>query len=105
MAGNNGARVRATAAEVVDAVVKQGRSLDVTIQAMEGRVAADDCSLLRLLCFGAIRRHWRLQSLIDHYIERPVKAKDSIVNALLAIGFYQISETRIPEHAGVLQTG
>ncbi len=104
MAGNNGARVRATAAEVVDAVVKQGRSLDVTIQAMEGRVAADDCSLLRLLCFGAIRRHWRLQSLIDHYIERPVKAKDSIVNALLAIGFYQISETRIPDHAVVSQT-
>jgi 16S rRNA (cytosine967-C5)-methyltransferase len=104
MANTNGARLRATAAEIVDAVVKQGRSLDVTIQAMEGRVVADDRSLLRLLCFGALRRHWQLQSLIAHYLERPLKAKDSIVKALLAIGFYQISETRIPDHAVVSQT-
>jgi len=104
MGNRSGARLRATAAEIVDAVVKQGRSLDSALQEMEGRVAADDLSLLRLLCYGSLRRHWRLQAIISRYVKRPFKAKDSIVNALLAIGIYQIAETRIPDHAVVSET-
>ena len=104
MRDQSGARLRATAAEIVDAVVKHGRSLDSALQEKEGRVAADDLSLLRLLCYGSLRRHWRLQAIISSYVERPFKAKDSIVNALLAVGIYQIAETRIPDHAVVSET-
>ena len=104
MRNQSGARLRATAAEIVDAVVKHGRSLDSALQEKEGRVAADDLSLLRLLCYGSLRRHWRLQAIISSYVERPFKAKDSIVNALLAVGIYQIAETRIPDHAVVSET-
>lgn len=104
MNSRNGARLRATAAEVVDAVVKSGRSLDVTLRSMQGRVAVDDQALLRLLCYGALRRHWRLQALINAYLQRPLKAKDSIVSALLAVGLFQITETRIPDHAVVSET-
>ena len=104
MENRNGARLRATAAEIVDAVVKHGRSLDVALRDKEGRVASDNQSLLRLLCYGTLRRHWSLQALIDAYLERPLKPKDSVVGALLAIGFYQIIETRIPDHAVVSQT-
>jgi 16S rRNA (cytosine967-C5)-methyltransferase len=100
----SGARLRATAAEIVDAVVKHGRSLDAALRDMEGRVASDDQALLKLLCYGTLRRHWRLQALINAYLERPLKAKDSIVTALLATGLYQITETRIPDHAVVSQT-
>ena len=104
MENRSGARLRATAAEIVDAVVKHGRSLDAALRDMEGRVASDDLALLRLLCYGTLRQHWRLQALIDAYLERPLKAKDSIVTALLSIGLYQITETRIPDHAVVSQT-
>ena len=100
----SGARLRATAAEIVDAVAKHGRSLDAALRDMEGRVASDDQALLKLLCYGTLRRHWRLQALINVYLERPLKAKDSIVTALLATGLYQITETRIPDHAVVSQT-
>jgi 16S rRNA (cytosine967-C5)-methyltransferase len=99
-----GARLRATAAQIVDAVVHGGRSLDAAIAEMETQVAADDRSLLRLLCYGALRYHWQLQAWIDALLQRPLKSRDSVVNALLAIGLYQLNDTRIPDHAVVSQT-
>ena len=99
-----GARLRATAAEIVDSVVSAGRSLDAALAEQESRVAADDRPLLRLLCYGALRHHWRLEFCIDQLLERPLKSRDSVINALLAIGLYQLSETRIPDHAVVSQT-
>ena len=99
-----GARLRATAAQVVDAVVADGRSLDAALAQLEQEVAGEDRALLRLLCYGALRRHWQLQDRIDALLDRPLKARDSVVNALLAIGLYQLSDTRIPDHAVVSQT-
>ena len=99
-----GARLRATAASVVDAVVAAGRSLDAALAEHEERVAPDDRALLRLLCYGTLRRHWRLQSWIDQLMNRPLKRRDRVINALLAIGLYQLTETRIPDHAVVSQT-
>ena len=55
-----GARLRATAAEVVNDVVSTGRSLDAALAKSEKHVAVDDRSLLRLLCYGTLRHHWRL---------------------------------------------
>ena len=67
-------------------------------------MATDDRALLRLLCYGTLRRHWRLQFWIGQLLERPLKPRDSVINALLAIGLYQLAETRIPDHAVVSQT-
>ena len=100
-----GARLRATAAQVVDAVSNKGRSLDAALSAHEQHVLESDRPLLRLLCFGALRHHWRLQSWIDTLLERPLKSRDSVVNSLLAVGLYQLSDTRVPDQAAVSQTG
>jgi 16S rRNA (cytosine967-C5)-methyltransferase len=99
-----GARLRATAAQVVDAVVPGGRSLDAALLDAEDRILDDDRALLRLLCYGALRQHWLLQCWIDRLLDRPLKKRDSVINALLAVGLYQISETRIPDHAVVSAT-
>lgn len=99
-----GAKVRAVAAEALDAVVVGGQSLDAAIANNEPRVAAGDRALLRMLCYGSLRHHWRLQSWIDQLIEKPVRKRDRIINALLAIGLYQIAEMRIPDHAVVSET-
>jgi len=101
---SDGAKVRAVAAEVLDAVVSGGQSLDTAIAKNEPRVAAGDRALLRMLCYGSLRHHWRLQSWIDQLIEKPVRKRDRVVNALLAIGLYQIVEMRIPDHAVVSET-
>ena len=103
-ANRHGARVRAAAAEVVDAVVTAGKSLDTALSAHETRVAQDDRALLRLLCYGTLRHYWRLQFWITRLLDRPLKPRDSTINALLAIGLYQLTDTRIPDHAVVSQT-
>ena len=99
-----GVRIRATAAKVVDNVVTAGRSLDATLPEQESQLAPDDRALLRMLCYGTLRRHWRLQSWISMLVDRPLKRRDSVINALLAVGLFQLAETRIPDHAVVSQT-
>jgi len=101
---HGGAKLRATAALVVDAVISSGRSLDKALNDHESRVAERDRSLLRMMCYGVLRYHWHLQAWIDALLKQPLKARDSIVNALLALGLYQLSDTRIPDHAVVSET-
>jgi len=99
-----GAKVRAVAAEVVDAVVSGGQSLDAVLAKNETRIVADDRSLLRMLSFGSLRHYWRLQNWVDQLISKPLRKRDRVVNALLVVGLYQIAEMRIPDHAVVSET-
>lgn len=99
-----GARTRATAAQVVDAVTRDGQTLDAAISDHESRLPPGERPLLRLLAYGALRHHWRLQEWIGELVNRPLKKRDGVINALLAIGLYQLCDTRIPDHAAVSQT-
>jgi 16S rRNA (cytosine967-C5)-methyltransferase len=99
-----GARVRATAAEVITDVTGGGRSLDAALGAREAQLPAEDRPLLRLLSYGVLRRHWRLMFWLGSLLDRPLRPRDRVVNELLATGLYQLSETRIPDHAVVSQT-
>jgi len=99
-----GGNVRAVSAEIVDAVVSGGQTLDTAITKNEQRVAANDRSLLRMLCYGTLRHHWRLQEWIDQLVSKPLRKQDRVINALLAVGLYQIVEMRIPDHAVVSET-
>lgn len=100
----SGARVRAVAAEALDAVVSGGRSSDAVLEAFADRVAADDRPLLRMLVFGCLRRHWQLSEWLAALLDRPIRKKDSVIQSLLAVGFYQLTDTRVPDHAAVSQT-
>ena len=99
-----GARLRAIAAEVIDAVVSGGRSVDVVLRQRETRIATADRPLLRMIAFGVLRHHWRLQSWIDALLDRPLKRRDAVISALLAVGLYQLGYTRVPDHAAVSET-
>ena len=89
---------------MVDAVLSSGRSLDETLASIETEVGERDRPLLRMLCYGTLRSHWRLQSWIDQLLERPLRKRDSIVRSLLSVGLYQLTDTRIPDHAAVSET-
>ena len=99
-----GARTRAVAAEVIDAVVTGGRSLDAAIAASEAPLPVDERSLMRMLAFGTLRNYFRLQEWTEKLLSRPLKKKDSVINALLAAGLFQLSNTRVPAHAAVSLT-
>ena len=99
-----GAKTRAIAAEVVDDVVGRGQSLDAAIEARESALPAADRALLRMLAYGVLRNHWQLQEWIAALVSRPFRARDNIANALLAVGLYQLTSMRVPDHAAVSQT-
>ena len=99
-----GAKTRAVAAEVIDDVVTKGHSLDAAIEAREPALPINDRALLRMLAYGVLRNHWRLQEWIAALVSRPFRARDSVANALLAVGLYQLTDTRVPDHAAVSQT-
>lgn len=99
-----GARTRARAAEAVDAVVSQGRSLDAALARAEESISLSERSLARALCFGTLRFHWRIRSQLRVLLDRPLKARDCVIESLIAIGIYQITDTRIPHHAAVSMT-
>ena len=102
--GAQGARLRAAAARAVDGVVSAGRSLDASLADAESTVAEADRPLLRLMAYGTLRHYWRLQGWLGMLMDRPLRARDSVVGALLAVGLYQLSETRVPDHAAVSET-
>jgi len=99
-----GARLRAEAAKVVDSVVNEGRSLDTALAAIEVNIQPADRPLVRMLCYGSLRFHFRLRSQLRQLLERPVKARDRVIESLLVIGFFQLSDTRVPDHAAVSMT-
>lgn len=100
----SGARLRARAATAVDAVVTRGRSLDAALAEAGRQLPAADRPLLHELAFGALRHHWRLRSQVAALLDKPLKPKDSVIAALLAVGLYQLAHSRVPDHAAVTLT-
>jgi 16S rRNA (cytosine967-C5)-methyltransferase len=103
-APNTGAAVRAEAARVVDAVAVAGRSLDDALASADAALDPADRPLLRMLCYGTLRNHWRLREFIGQLLDKPLKAADSVIESLIALGLFQLVESRIPDHAAVSLT-
>jgi 16S rRNA (cytosine967-C5)-methyltransferase len=100
----SGARTRAEAAKVIEAVISDGRSLDWALARCDENVAPADRPIIHMLCYGCLRFHWLLRWQLTQLLDKPLKPRDSIIETLLTIGFFQLSDTRIPDHAAVSTT-
>ena len=100
----SGSWLRAEAARVVDAVASDGRSLDDAFGPAEERIRRDDLSKLRMLAYGTLRHWYRLRAQTTLLLDRPLKKRDSVIEALIAVGLFQLSDTRVPDHAAVSMT-
>lgn len=96
-----GAAVRARAAEVVFDVAGRGRSLDAVLDDRAAGLEVLDRPLLHELCFGTLRWYWRCKGIVDRLVERPLRERDRIVEAVLAVGVYQLEHMRLPPHAAI----
>jgi 16S rRNA (cytosine967-C5)-methyltransferase len=103
-ADRTGGGLRAEAARVVDAVATDGRSLDDALATSAERTRPDDLPMLRMLCYGTLRHWFRLRAQLALLLDRPLKKRDSVIEALLAVGLFQLSDTRVPDHAAVSAT-
>lgn len=98
-----GATVRATAAQVLAAVMR-GETLDRALESQIDRLPHRDQPLCREICFGTLRQYPRLNALLAQLLAKPIRAKDSDIKALALAGLYQLSAMRIPAHAAVSAT-
>jgi 16S rRNA (cytosine967-C5)-methyltransferase len=99
-----GGEPRAAAGRAVAAVARRGRSLDDALgQAVSGLTGADR-ALAAQLAYGTLRAWPRLDRWVDLLLARPLPARDIDVHDLLAMGLYQLEDTRVPDHAAVAAT-
>jgi len=81
--------------------VIEGRSLAQAIVEHEKLVDEKDRGLLRELCYGSLRLFPRLDGIVNQLLNKPLKNKDLDIKMLMIIGIYQLSETRVPDHAAI----
>lgn len=96
--------VRVQAALTLSAVLQQQASLASLMAPALEKVDSSEQPLLQELCFGTCRWQPQLQSLLNRLLEKPLKAKDSDIHALLLLGLYQLKYLRIPDHAALNNT-
>lgn len=96
--------VRAAAAQVITQILAAKGSLSSLLPAVSLKIADNDRPLLQELCFGTCRFYPQLQAYIECLLDKPLRAKDGDVQALLLLGLYQLLHTRIPDHAAIGET-
>lgn len=95
---------RLAAARALAAVLSGKASLNSSLPAQLDKVEDRDRGLTQDLAFGTARWQPRLDLLAAQLLQKPFKAADADVQALLLIGLYQLFYTRIPAHAAIGET-
>lgn len=96
--------VRAAANQVITQILQHQGSLSSILPAISSKVAEADRPLLQELCFGVCRYHPQLNAIIGLLLDKPLRTKDTDIQALLLLGLYQLLHTRIPDHAAISET-
>ena len=93
---------RLVALRVLVQIIGDGKSLNqCSLQINEQIEEVKDRSLAREIIFGVLRYYFQLSFILNHLLEKPLKAKDVDINCLMLMGIYQIRFMRIPDHAAV----
>jgi 16S rRNA (cytosine967-C5)-methyltransferase len=97
-------KVRTAAAQVVGRVLRHQGSLSSLLPEAQMKVPERDRPLLQELCYGCLRWQPQLDLYLQRLLDKPLRAKDSDIQALLLLGLYQLIYTRIPDHAAIGDT-
>ncbi|WP_404439121.1 16S rRNA (cytosine(967)-C(5))-methyltransferase RsmB [Stutzerimonas chloritidismutans] len=95
---------RLAAARALGVVLSGKASLNSSLPDVLSKVDARDRGLTQELAFGTARWQPRLAGLAERLLQKPFKAADRDVEALLLVGLYQLFYTRIPPHAAIGET-
>lgn len=105
MATSPAKNTRAVAARALCRVVEQGLTLDAALAEDLTRIAgAPDRGFVKELCFGALRWFDQLDFILDHYLDKPLKQKDTDIRMLVLVGLYQLHHLGTPPHAAISAT-
>lgn len=95
---------RLAAAETINSVLSQGRSLSDALEQQLPAVGERNRALAQALAYGVLRHLPQLEAIAESLLRKPFRSKDSIVYALLLTGLYQLLHMRVPDHAAVAET-
>jgi len=95
---------RPAAAKVIGEVLRHHRSLNGVLRTALLSLPDKERSFCQQLCYGVIRWQPQLQAIAEQLISKPLKNKDSDIQALLLCGLYQLRSMRLPEHAALSET-
>ena len=95
---------RLAATRALAAVLAGRASLGSSLPEQLAKVEPRDRALAQDLAFGTARWQPRLSLLAEKLLQKPFKAGDRDLEALLLIGLYQLFYTRIPAHAAIGET-
>ena len=95
---------RLAAAKALAAVLNGKASLNSSLPTQLDKVEDRDRGFTQDLAFGTARWQPRLSALAEKLLQKPFKAADADVEALLLVGLYQLLYTRVPAHAAIGET-
>ncbi|MDD1021055.1 16S rRNA (cytosine(967)-C(5))-methyltransferase RsmB [Pseudomonas sp. TNT2022 ID1048] len=95
---------RLAAAKALTAVLNGKASLNSSLPVQLDKVEVRDRGFTQDLAFGTARWQPRLSALAAKLLQKPFKAADADVEALLLVGLYQLLYTRVPAHAAIGET-
>jgi len=96
------AALRAAAARVVQAVAREGRTLEDALAA--ARLRDGDRPTVQSLAYGTVRWQPELEACLRLLSTRPTDRLDPLLHALLWVGLYQLAHGETPPHAAVAET-
>jgi len=95
---------RLAAARALAAVLSGKASLNSSLPLQLDKVEARDRGFTQDLAFGTARWQPRLSALAEKLLQKPFKAADADVEALMLVGLYQLFYSRVPAHAAIGET-
>ena len=100
-----GVAPRAVAATAVEIVIYRHRNLDQALeQAQFATLESRDRALCKALAFGTLRTHERNRALIAKLADRPFRRRDRIVEVLISVGLFALTDSHKPPYAVVSAT-
>ncbi|MCH8958825.1 MAG: 16S rRNA (cytosine(967)-C(5))-methyltransferase RsmB, partial [Proteobacteria bacterium] len=94
-------RIRAASARTLSAVL-DGRSLDAAMSRFGPSV--EQAALYKALVYHSVRWQPRLSRLAGLLLDRPLRDRDRVIDALLQVGLCQLSIMDTADHAAVSET-
>lgn len=96
--------LRAIAAKTLQGVIQNGDSLTFVLPKAAEGVAERDRALLQEICYGTLRWYDYLSGIVDQLIRSPLKPRDWDIYGICLVGAYQLSFTRVPDHAAIKES-
>ena len=96
--------LRADCAWVIYQILEQGRSSREVLAKVQRRHNPKDNAWIQEMALGVLRQVPLLQHWLRMLLDRPLKNDKKAIEHLIMLGLYQLTFTRVSEHAAVAET-